>query len=722
MLASPLRQRAAPPGCRRLVVTVAVLSTVTRSGHDDNTHSESFWEVDALAENLAVGQYPDFSQQWLARRMQGAVNGTGNGTNNAPTSPPTPSVCNKWACGVPGPIAFEAQAACLAYTQWAPTAQDCGQWMVGDQSATDTCNKKCMNCSEISKSVFGQCYIFLMVARSADPRLTLDYCTQTREEFEFSRCPSCMLDSQLQCESTYGRNCMKECGNYAQCQCYKRMGVNGEPTKCVGKTVLESTTSCEGVPPQCYNHIPGTRCGLYKHCPMNMCLVKGIKCPSRNPCELEGICAPSDGNCYYKSKDDGTPCNDGKFYTHNDKCMRGKCVGVLNYCDRDNVQCQTGNTCLQPEGVCDPTTGSCIFTRLPMGTPCSSKITPDAKFDGTCSNGLCQLLQTDRCAEANCTGRQDVCFSEYACNPQSGQCVSQPLPEGSPCDDKSASTVEDKCIDGKCVGTNVALKYFIDSDSEKCLRMEASGAVRYYSDVYDEDICKHQCLVDPGCTMYGFAYQTCNIYGTARNRNPPSQLYGQEWVYTSDPLQLEYAINCMEKSSHSFAATDKYVVEKAALLMCSLLFFVIVPMIWLIYDERALLKQWYRKVTRSADKPVLRIHSQGKLATLLRKSSKQSQHSVVSAILKEQSEREERDELEKLKLQGDWRGHDRLLDAVSVDDLEREGDQVKPTLQTYGRGSDPESESHSVNNPSSDHPHQEVAHPNASKMAVAESG
>lgn len=94
----------------------------------------------------------------------------------------------------------------------------------------------------------------------------------------------------------------------------------------------------------------------------------------------------------------------------------------------------------QMGGACNPTTGACGGP-LPDGTPCS-----DA--DG-CTQG-------DGCQAGVCVGSPVVCTpapctAAGSCDPASGQCTAEPLPDGAGCEDGDPCTQDEGCLAGMCV-------------------------------------------------------------------------------------------------------------------------------------------------------------------------------------------------------------------------------------------------------------------------------
>ena len=95
------------------------------------------------------------------------------------------------------------------------------------------------------------------------------------------------------------------------------------------------------------------------------------------------------------------------------------------------------------DDVCDPATGDCLSPPGPDGTPCED-------FDA--------CTQTDQCVSGVCAGTDpvvcndgDPCTAD-ACNPVSGACLTPPAPNGTPCTDENACTRSDQCQAGTCVG------------------------------------------------------------------------------------------------------------------------------------------------------------------------------------------------------------------------------------------------------------------------------
>ncbi len=107
------------------------------------------------------------------------------------------------------------------------------------------------------------------------------------------------------------------------------------------------------------------------------------------------------------------------------------------------VKCKAPDAC-HSAGMCDPDSGECVYEELPDGASCD---------DGDA------CTYSDRCASGACEGGGEVvcqpldaCHLVGECDSKTG--CSQPKAEdGRACGDDDACTSEDHCSDGACVGT-----------------------------------------------------------------------------------------------------------------------------------------------------------------------------------------------------------------------------------------------------------------------------
>lgn len=138
---------------------------------------------------------------------------------------------------------------------------------------------------------------------------------------------------------------------------------------------------------------------------------------------------------------DGTPCDDGNACTSGETCSDGSCV------DGEPVVCPQLDPC-HVSGECDPSTGLCTSPAAPDGTDCddgNACTVGDSCFEGTCLGG-----------ERVVCPSPDSCHLKGVCDPNSGRCMSQPVPEGTPCDlGDSLCNVEECDGLGSCVAIAV---------------------------------------------------------------------------------------------------------------------------------------------------------------------------------------------------------------------------------------------------------------------------
>merc|ERR1719394_2212752 len=93
------------------------------------------------------------------------------------------------------------------------------------------------------------------------------------------------------------------------------------------------------------------------------------------------------GKCEYYPMPKGTNCSDGISFTVNDSCDNGECIGVTDYCKKYNVKCKPLNPTCVTGGTCHPHTGRCTYDNLPDGTPCDDN--RSYTVEDRCEKGLC---------------------------------------------------------------------------------------------------------------------------------------------------------------------------------------------------------------------------------------------------------------------------------------------------------------------------------------------
>ncbi len=211
------------------------------------------------------------------------------------------------------------------------------------------------------------------------------------------------------------------------------------------------------------------------------------------PCQI-GLCNAQTGQCEVADDEDGTACDDGKYCTVDTLCSDGVCEGGSEYlcgwtpgpcdtvtCDEANQTCsltqkpngtacisddlcQVNSTCVngsclgdpkdcffQPVpnechvAVCNAQNGECEAVPGNQGQPCTD---PNdlCTVNKTCNAGVCLGGQPMDCSQL------DQGCLEGVCNVNSGQCTTQPVPNGGPCDDLNPCTSGETCQNGNCTG------------------------------------------------------------------------------------------------------------------------------------------------------------------------------------------------------------------------------------------------------------------------------
>lgn len=175
---------------------------------------------------------------------------------------------------------------------------------------------------------------------------------------------------------------------------------------------------------------------------------EGVTCSgiALSNCHLPNTCNPLNGECYDPLKLDNTVCDDGNETTSNDVCTQGVCAGVDLCvgvtCPTITNPCQTVQPCFQ---------GQCLIKDKPNKTTCDDG--NENTINDNCQAGVCVGLDT--CANVTCTPASQ-CHEEVEC--RLGVCVSvtgEEFVENKACDDGDSQTVQDICIEGVCIGTNL---------------------------------------------------------------------------------------------------------------------------------------------------------------------------------------------------------------------------------------------------------------------------
>lgn len=176
----------------------------------------------------------------------------------------------------------------------------------------------------------------------------------------------------------------------------------------------------------------------------------GSKCSNGTDCTgnpgacSDGSCRPVAGNCCTAScvfANAGTACDDGNGCTPTDTCDgNGTCVGS------GEVNCDGSDAC-HPTNFCSPATGSCSTCGDPNNVQdqsycsleteqCVSKIQPCPQYeiDASGNENLCRTNYAQDPKTGECLYQPKLCApipgdcNRQACDPGTGQCVEQPDP------------------------------------------------------------------------------------------------------------------------------------------------------------------------------------------------------------------------------------------------------------------------------------------------------
>ena len=222
-------------------------------------------------------------------------------------------------------------------------------------------------------------------------------------------------------------------------------------------------------------------------------------------------------------------CTDGDFCTINDVCTNGVCIGEQKICD-DNNPCTND--------MCNITNGECIFTD--NNSPCNDGnlcTENDFCFNGTCQgisiicnqttqcmnhtcnhySGMCEFIHLigpcddgdlctldDKCINGECIGTPQICPIGFCgtgvCNTTTGLCMS--LSEGSPCDDGNICSENDICMNGECIGVPVDCNDNNTCTDDVCVDMQNNSSMCFHkynsNQCNDGDMCTHQDVCSNG--------------------------------------------------------------------------------------------------------------------------------------------------------------------------------------------------------------------------------
>ncbi len=238
---------------------------------------------------------------------------------------------------------------------------------------------------------------------------------------------------------------------------------------CTVDTCDEANDTCVHTPDDSFCD-DGLYCNGYEYCDPELDCQPGtpINCSYLDSECGEGFCNEESDRCELDPYPLSTPCEaDGNL------CTLDHCDGYGNCVTYDEVTCPEDTECRDYQG-CDPDTGLCIYTDMPLSTPCEA--------DG-------DVCTVDHCdGKGNCVYKEDLNCSDSNectydhCDPFSG-CYWENKPYGTWCGEWR------DCPDDECVDP---YKYFYPEDGHDYCDGEGNCLV------YSCDSIGYECDVDCG--------------------------------------------------------------------------------------------------------------------------------------------------------------------------------------------------------------------------------
>jgi hypothetical protein len=252
-----------------------------------------------------------------------------------------------------------------------------------------------------------------------------------------------------------------------------------------------------------------------------VCYETGMKNP-KNGCE---VCLPATSTSAW-SADDGAVCDDGKFCTVSDKCVKKVCQGEKRSCDDGrkitadtcsdaDVQCNNKCTCKAPQ-VCDFEGDSCKDNCSDDQCNINAVCYDDGRRRSANPCEVCDINANPtkwsvdvgyKCG----SNSSNACLGQDRCD-ESGECVTQPATTGTRCGDTSQTecSAPDTCDgDGNCRPNHYGLDRGCGGTPETCenqRRCDSNGNCgqqTYRSGVKCDDASDSECSSGSYCNWIG---------------------------------------------------------------------------------------------------------------------------------------------------------------------------------------------------------------------------
>ncbi|MBN2496492.1 MAG: S8 family serine peptidase [Deltaproteobacteria bacterium] len=231
---------------------------------------------------------------------------------------------------------------------------------------------------------------------------------------------------------------LDSCDRYSGCVYLEQSCDDGDPCtadRCEpGEGCVHEEQSCDD----------GDACTLDRCVEGDGCSHEQRSCDDGDACTLDG-CDPESGCTHAPSS--GSPCDDGDACSADDTCRDGICLGSPLDCSHLDAACRRGE--------CDPASGTCVGAALEDGLSCD---------DGD------PCTERERCRAGQCIGEELDCGVDNpcqrgVCDPQTGACVAEDLPDGTPCSSGEPCIQDELCSAGQCGG---GIDYCINTTGCDC--------------------------------------------------------------------------------------------------------------------------------------------------------------------------------------------------------------------------------------------------------------
>ena len=172
---------------------------------------------------------------------------------------------------------------------------------------------------------------------------------------------------------------------------------------------------------------------------VNVTTCDGVVCAPPGQCQLNATCNNTLGYCVYPPAEYGSSCDDDNLCSVNDTCTPSGCAGTVKVCNTPP------SACYEPVGLCDSSNGECVYKFKADNTACDDGDL--CTYQDSCQIGVC--VGTPVVCSAS-----DQCHDAGVCDPSSGVC-SNPVLNGTVCNDNNLCTLYDTCYSGVCIGTEM---------------------------------------------------------------------------------------------------------------------------------------------------------------------------------------------------------------------------------------------------------------------------